>query len=331
MMKKAILVVVAASCLLLAGCGLSGKKTNKALAPTNKTHSQIVMLMAGKIDADAKADLAAKIPARVAAVTVDVGSLVRQGQVLVNLDVADLQSQQIQAEAGVNTTRFELAQKQSGSRPEQIIQAKAALESANQAYEIAKNNHQRMSELFKIEMISKTQYETAQAQLKGAEAQYVAAKSQLAILQQGETKEALDVAKAKVRQAQSGLNVINAQLRNGSIVAPISGVVSAKNINPGEMATVGTTLLQIVNLNSLYISAYLPSRLVSKVRVGQNVTVKVAELQGRQFPGVVSVISAAINPTNKSVLVKVKLIKPDSFLKPGMFAQIGLKTEADAR
>jgi HlyD family secretion protein len=330
MMKKAILVLVT-SCLLITGCGLSGKKTTKALTSIKAGRSQTVMIMAGKIDAAQKADIASKISARVAAVTVDVGSVVRQGETLVRLDVADLQAQQVQAEAGVNTARFNLARVQSGTRPEEITRAAAALESANQAYEIAKNNYQRMNELFKIEMISKTQYETAQAQLKGAEAQYVAAKSQLTILRQGETKETLTVAKAQVRQAQSSLNVVNAQLRNGCIVAPLSGVVSAKNINPGEMAAVGAPLLQIVNLNSLYISAYLPARLVAKVRVGQNVTVKVAEIAGRQFSGVISVIGAAINPTNKSVLVKVKLTKPDSLLKPGMFAQIGLKMEAGAR
>jgi HlyD family secretion protein len=330
MMKKAILVLVT-SCLLITGCGLSGKKTTKAIIPVKAGRSQTVMIMAGKIDAVQKADIASKISARVAAVTVDVGSVVRQGETLVRLDVADLQAQQVQAEAGVNTARFNLARVQSGTRPEEIARAAAALENANQAYEIAKNNYQRMNELFKIEMISKTQYETAQAQLKGAEAQYVAAKSQVTMLRQGETKETLNVAKAQVRQAQSSLNVVNAQLRNGCIVAPLSGVVSAKNINPGEMAAVGAPLLQIVNLNSLYISAYLPARLVAKVRVGQNVTVKVAELQGRQFPGVIGVISAAINPTNKSVLVKVKLTTADPLLKPGMFAQIGLKMEAGAR
>jgi HlyD family secretion protein len=329
-MKKAILVFVA-GCLLLTGCGLSGKKTYKTLAPTKTPHSQVVMIMAGKIDAEAKADLASKISARVAAVAVDVGSVVHKGETLVKLDVADLQAQQVQAEAGVNTAQFNWARVKSGARPEEITRAAAALESADQAYEIAQNNYQRMSELYKTEMISKTQFETAQAQLKGAEAQYVAAKSQLTMLRQGETKETLDVAKAQVRQAQSSLNVVNAQLRNGCIVAPLSGVVSAKNINPGEMAAVGAPLLQIVDLNSLYISAYLPARLVSRVNVGQTVTVKVAELQGRQFPGVIKVISAAINPANKSVLVKVKLTRTDSLLKPGMFAQIGLKTEAGAR
>lgn len=328
-MKKAFLVFVA-SCLLLSGCKF-GRKTTNTLAPVYVKQSPIVMIMAGKIDAEQKADLASKISARVAAVNVDVGSVVHQGEVLVKLDVADLQSQQVQAQAGIKTAEYELAKTKSGSRPEELLQAQAALENANQAYEIAKNNYQRMSELFKEETISRTQLEAAQSQLKGAETQAVAAKSQLAMLQQGATKEALDVAQAKVQQAQGGLSVVNAQLKNGSIVAPISGIVSVKNINPGEIATVGAPLLQIVNLDSLNISAYLPARLLTKVHVGQSVAVKVAEIAGREFPGAIQVISPAINPANKSVLVKVKLTQPDSLLKPGMFAQIGLKGEAGGR
>jgi HlyD family secretion protein len=319
-MNKAALFI-AALLLLFSGWHFGEQPRVNAAAPSSK----IVFIMAGKVEAKEKAEITSKITAKVMAVKVDVGSAVKQGAPIVVLDTRDLEAQMEQAQAGVATAQANLLKVQSGARSEQITQAQAAVDSAKQNYELARINYQRMASLYQTEVISKLQLETSEGQLKAAEAQYISATKQLEMLNQGETPQTIAVMEAQVKQAQAGLNLVKTQLSNGVILAPISGVVSAKNINNGEMATVGLPLLSIVNVDSLYVNAYLPAGWVTKVKTGQPVIIKISEIPARQFQGAIVAISPVIDPKSRNTLVKVKLDDPDSLLKPGMFAEIGLK------
>lgn len=124
-----------------------------------------------------------------------------------------------------------------------------------------------------------------------------------------------------------GLNskVAQTALNNTVIAAPISGVVSAKNINVGEMASANTTLLSIVNSSGLCVNAYAPLAIVDQIKEGQSVVVKVSEIPNKQFEGKIATINTKLNSQSRNVLVKVSLLNSDSVLKPGMFAEIGLK------
>jgi len=167
--------------------------------------------------------------------------------------------------------------------------------------------------------------EIAQTQLSAAQAQYNQAQDQLDILTKGETKETLNVLQAQVKQAEAALDLAKTQLAYGTIVSPVSGIVRAKNINVGELASVGATLLSVVNVDSLFINASLPAGLIGSVKVGQQVVVNISEIPDQEFPGEVAVVDPVIDSRSTSVLVKIILNNPDPVLKPGMLAKIGLK------
>jgi len=230
-----------------------------------------------------------------------------------------------QAQAGVNYAQANLEKVKSGARPEQIAQAQAALDSAKKNYDTSKNNYDRTYQLFQIEAASKQQLEAAELQLKNSEASFNSANEQLNMLSKGETKETINVLESQVKQAQAALDLAKTQLANGTIVSPISGVVGAKNINVGEMASPGVVLASIVNNDTLYVNAYLPSGLVGEVKEGQEVVVKVSEAPEKEFQGEVTAISPVVDSKGKNILVKVEIKNPDSALKPGMFAKIGIK------
>lgn len=321
-MKRVICIIIA-MVLLLTGCGIVDQKDKQA--STEVQVSKPVFVMAGIIDANEKAGITTKISARIANISVDVGSVVKKGDTLISLDSKDIEAQLAQAQAGVNTAQANLAKLRSGARPEQIAQAQALLDSANTGYTNLKNNFDRNQQLLTAGAISQTQLETAQTQLAAAEAQYKSAQDQLDMLTKGETKEALNISEAQVKQAEAALELAKTQLAYGTIVSPVSGIVSAKNINVGELASVGATLLAVVNVDSLFINASLPAGLISSVKVGQQVVVKVSEIPDQEFLGEVSFVNPVIDSRSTSVLVKVILSNPDPVLKPGMLAKIGLK------
>ncbi|MCB8816869.1 HlyD family secretion protein [Desulfosporosinus shakirovi] len=319
-MKRVVGILLIIS-VLLTGCNSTSQKVE---TDTAVEVIKPVFVMAGIVDANEKAQITSKLSAKVSDISVEAGSVVKKGDSLITLDTKDIEAQVAQAEAGVNTAQANLIKMQAGARPEQIAQAQSALDSAEISYTNSKNNFDRNQQLLSAGAISQSQFETAQTQLASVQAQYKSAQDQLNLLIMGETEESLNVLRAQVAQSQAALEFAKTQLTNGTIVSPISGIVSAKNINLGELASPGAILISVVNVDSLYIKASLPEGLMGDVSVGEEVVVKVAEIKDQEFKGKISLIDPVIDSRSKSVLVRIQVDNPDSILKPGMLAEIGL-------
>ncbi len=281
------LFILVLSGMCFAG-GCSSHKSTDTSSVMNNGNSKTgqVYFMAGKIQAVAKADISSLITARVVGVNVDVGSMVKQGDPLIKLDSKELAAHLAQASAGVS-------------------QAQAATEGAQTSYTTAKTTNDRNQELYNVGAISKAQMEQSQAELDA-------------------TQTALRSSHAQLSQAQATLELASTQLDNGMILSPISGVVSARNINTGELASAGTVLLTVVNTMSLKVDAYLPSTLSGNIKVGQEVSIKVSELPNQEFRGKISLINTIVDPNTNNILVEVMFLQENPLLKPGMFAEIGL-------
>jgi RND family efflux transporter, MFP subunit len=325
-MRKTLFCLIAV--VFLSGCSSNaGKSVNNSVQATKNTQqsTNTQYIMGGKIQANEEANIGSKISAKVSEITVDVGSKVNQGDTIIKLDTQDLQAQVDQAQAAVNTAKANLANAASGTRPEQVTQGQASLDSASQSYEVTKKNYDRTKALVDSGAAAQQQLDLAEQQLAAVEAQYKTAQANLDMLNNGATKSSIDVYQAQVNQAEAALRVAQAALSNATITAPISGVVSAKNINVGEMASTSATLLSIVNSSGLSVNAYAPLEVVNQLKEGQDVVVKVSEIPDKQFEGKITVINSKLNSQSRNVLVKVALSDPNSLLKSGMFAEVGLK------
>lgn len=288
-MKKHILLVVLLALLgmSLTGCSTGRSEVNKTWSTEGSIKQDVLYLMAGKIEVGEKVDLTSKITANVAKMNVDIGSTVQKGESLIQLDAKDLQVQVAQARST-------------------LAQVQASLAGAKADYESAMVNCQRYQQLFQAGAISRSELEQFQNALNAAE-----------------TKK--NVCQAQLEQAQATLEKANIQLVDGAIVTPISGVVSAKEINTGELATAGATLLTVVNPKNILINGYLPDRLLNKVKTGQGVVIKIPELSEKEYAGEILFIDKTVDANNHVVLVKVAFKNQDAQLKPGMFAEVGLR------
>ncbi|AQS08942.1 putative multidrug resistance protein EmrK [Clostridium saccharobutylicum] len=326
-MKKTIIV-----CLILAtmlsGCSATNNGStdnNSQTTENNQQQTKNQYIMAGKIQANDQANVSSKISGKVSEISVDVGSNVNQGDVIAKMDTQDLQAQVDQAQAAVNTAKANLTNVMNSTRPEQIEQAQATLDSATESYKVAQKNYDRTKTLVDAGAQTQQQLEVAEQQRVAAESQQKSAQQQLEMLKNGATETSIDVYKAQVGQAEAALKTAQTALSNTTITSPISGVVNAKNINVGEIASAGSPIVSISNLDGLYVNAYAPSDIVSQLKEDQDVVVKVSEVDGVEFNGKIEFINSKLNSQSTNILVKVSLSDPNSQLKPGMFAEIGLK------
>lgn len=320
-----ITIMILSLTYTLAGCGNNSNDSTEIEETASTQNQEVNYFMSGKIQADESAVITTKINARVSSLNVDVGSTVNAGDTIITLDTKELEAQVAQAQAGVDVAQATLNKIKSGSRPEQIEQATASVESAKANYENAKANNDRNKDVYNAGGLSKSQLDQSETALTAAESSYKSAQATLDMLNKGETAESIAVSEAQVKSAQAALNTAQVQLQNGTIASPVSGVVTAKNINSGELATVGAPLLSIVNLDTIVVNAYIPASYINKISVNQPVIIKVSEIPDKEFEGEVSVIDSAVDSKNKNVLVKVKFNDKDPLIKPGMFAEIGIK------
>ena len=326
-MKKTTLVCLFVA-IMLSGCSsTTGTNINNNLQETEATvqSTKNQYIMAGKIAANDEVNIASKISARVSEISVDIGSKVNQGDTIIKLDTQDLQSQVDQAQAAVNTANASLANATNSTRPEQIAQAQAALDNATESRAVAQKNYDRTKTLVEAEANTQQQLESAQQQLVAADSQQKSAQEALNMLKNGATETAINVYRAQVEQAEAALKTAQTALNNGTIKSPISGVVNSKKINVGEMASPGVSLVSISNPNALCVNAYAPLDIVNGLEEGQAVVVKVSEVENKELEGKITVINSTLNSQSSNILVKITLSDSDAKLKPGMFAEVGLK------
>ncbi|MDR3596929.1 efflux RND transporter periplasmic adaptor subunit [Clostridium sp.] len=329
-MKKSIMRVMIIALMVISTIyGCSNNKNDNTSTNVDEIagvqENSIIYFMSGKVQADESAVITSKINARVSNLSVDVGSTINKGDTIITLDSKYLEAQVNQAQAGMDVAQANLNKIKSGSRPEQIEQATAALESAKANCENAKASNERNKDVFNAGGITKSQLDQSETSVTVAESTYKSAQAALDMLNKGESAESIAIVEAQVKSAQAALNTAEVQLQNGIITSPISGVVISKNINNGELAAAGASLLSIANLDTISINAYIPSTYINKISVNQKVVIKISEIPDKEFEGEISVIDSAVDSKNKNVLVKVKFKDKDPLLKPGMFAEIGIR------
>jgi RND family efflux transporter MFP subunit len=132
-----------------------------------------------------------------------------------------------------------------------------------------------------------------------------------------------DIAKANVDTARGALDVAQKALNDTVIKAPIAGMVSTRTIEPGEKVSVDNKLLDVVDLRQMELEAPVPTADILKVKLGQEVLVRVEGLPDA-VAGKVVRINPATQSGSRSIMVYVRIDNPDNLLRAGMFADASL-------
>jgi RND family efflux transporter MFP subunit len=236
----------------------------------------------GTVRARTSIAIAAKLTGYVREVKAQAGDSVREGDLLVRLDTADLDVGSRRAEAARDVLRMAAPEADSGVRAAQ----------AN--LDLARVTFGRMQELFQKKSISDQELDEASARLKGAQAAFDAAQARRVQLN------------SKV--AEVGQEVRAAEIARGyaEIRAPFGGVVVSRSVDPGGLAMPGVPLMTMERAGAYRFEALVEESRLPAIRVGQAVSVTLDNVD-RTIDARVSEIVPAVDAASRAYAVRIDL------------------------
>lgn len=331
---KSLLIFTIITTIAVSFTGCKKKETanndvikNVKTAEVSRSTITIENQYAGEIKASDEVGVIPKASGKVSEVFVEVGDKVNKGDVLMELDSKDIVFQLEQAKAGVQAAEVNLKKAKGSGYTQSLIQAEAELEQARIAQNDASLNFERIKVLYEQGAVSKREFESAESGMLKAMEQYESAKKNLELLKKGLGPDSVEGAQAQLNQALASLRVIQNQLNNTMITAPISGVVSRRNANVGEGVSPASPAVFISNTDQLIAEVGIPETLINRLKKGQNMSVSVEALGNRILRGIVDNISPVVDQKTRNYTVKVKILESTNEVKPGMFAKIKLELE----
>ncbi len=300
-----------------------------------------IISASGTIEAT-EVNVASKVTGQIKERPVDEGSRVRAGDMLAVVDHDTLDIQLRQAEAGVDLARAQLALLREGARREDIQQAEAALRQTEASFTVADDDARRMRALEATGSATPKQREDAEARLTVAQAERNAAAEALHKVRTLARPEEIKAAEAQLAQAMAGADLLRKTIADCTITAPVGGTVTHKAVEVGELVTPGSTIVQISELDSVYVMIYVTEVELGRIRLGARAEVSIDAFPKRAFPGQVTYISPEAEFTPKNVEtkedrvklvfgVKIEIENREGLLKPGLPADASIRVGQGAR
>lgn len=233
----------------------------------------------GSIEPERRADLRAEVSAVVLAVLKENGDPVKRGDLLVRLDQTSIR--------------------------DSLTAAEASARAADQAYEQAERQFQRMTTLRQTGVVSTQQLEDVEIRRNTAQSERAAARTRVVTARQ--------------------------QLERTEVRAPFDGIVSDRKVSAGDTAAIGKELVKVIDPASLRFEGLVSADSIGEVRAGQHVWFKIHGFASEDFTGVVTRVNPAANVTTRQVEVLVAF--DDVKKQPnvaGLYAEGRIETQTSA-
>ncbi len=298
--------------------------------------------------------VAAEVGGRLIDVKAAEGDRVSAGDVIARIDTAETELALRRAAADRDQAQAQLALVRAGSRPEDIRQAaaqggsaQAEVKAARAELDAAAADLDRFEALLRANAGSvkqrddaATRREVAAARVRGAEDRARAGAETLARLKAGARPQEIAAARARVAASDAQIATLQKSAADAIVKAPVSGIVTAKLLDTGEMAAPRAPVVVITDLDHAWANLYVDERLVPQLKIGQPATLLTDA--GQRLAGTITFISpkAEFTPRNvqtadeRSKLVyrvKVTADNRHGVLKPGMPIEAELQPAAGSR
>ena len=304
-----------------------------------KNNQQKELSYSGTIETT-QAKLSFQVPGRVAQVNIQEGQSVTKDQIIAELDRAEFESRYDQAKA--NLDRAQKAKHQletvldisKRTLPTEVARATANVTSVQDTLKDAEKNYKRFEELFGKGVVTEKERDTMKLAYEVAKSKLTESESILKLAQGNLTKidaagQDIETANAQINANKAALNQASIQLSYTQLKSPMDGVVTSRNIEPGETVNAGREVITISDLSRVDLKIFVDETEIGKVKPNQKVEVKVDTFPGKIYTGYVSFISPEGEFTPKIIqtkkervklvyLVKVSIVNPSFELKSGM-------------
>lgn len=253
-----------------------------------------------------------KVPGRLRTINVDLGSVVRRGQVIAQVEPQDYNLRVEQAEAALAQARARLGLSPDGRddrvSPEQtgtVRQARAVLDEA-------RVNRDRFARLVEQGVVARSDFDTADASYKVALSRYQ------------DSIEEIRNRQGLLAQRRSELSLARQQLADTSVHSPLDGIVQEKRASVGEYLAAGAPVVDIVRMDPLRLRAEVPERDALNVRSGQSVRLTI-DGDTSVYVGQIMRLSPVIAEQSRILVVEAD-VRNNGKLRPGAFAHAEIVT-----
>jgi HlyD family secretion protein len=300
--------------LLTSGLSLTVLLTSCGWKPFGSAESQL----SGTIETD-ESRVASRYGGRVEKLFAQEGDTLAAGQVIVELEAAELRARRDQVAAM-------LAELEAGPRPEEIAAGKAEWEAQVAELDLARAERRRAEELFAEKTVSETERDRAVSRARALEKGVAAARARYDLLLAGTRAE-------RLAQARAQLAEIDTHLREMRIVAPSHCVLEVLSVKAGDVLAPNREVATLLLTNYLWVRVYVPQPWLGHIRLGDPVAVRADAFPEREFAGVVEQVGRAAEFTPRNVqtaeervkqvfAVKVRLENQEGQLRAGMSVEV---------
>lgn len=258
------------------------------------------------------------------------GDAVAAGGELARLDTIDLELARRVAVAERAQAQADLALRLAGSRSEDIDEARAQVARAEAEREGAQKELERMQELLDAGLGTAKARDDALARRDAAVAEAAAARQRLRRMQSGSRTQEIESARARVQAADARIDQLEQQIKDATILSPVSGILAAKLAEDGELLPPGAGLAVVTDLAGAWLNVYVAEPDLGRIRLGQEAEVRTDDGQVRKGRITFVASQAEFTPRNVQTRdervklvykVKVGLDNRDGLFKPGMPAE----------
>lgn len=296
------------------------------------------ILASGYVEAT-EVRVSTKIGGTLEVLNFDEGDRIEAGQEIGRIDTVDLELELDAARAERAAADADLRLRRSGYRAEDVAEAEARERQAEADLAAAERDLQRMQALLDAGSGTEKSRDDALARRDVARAVLDAARERLQKLRAGFRPEEIDAASARLAAADARIAKIRQNLRDAVVASPLSGLVTSKLVERGELLPAGAALVVVTDLADAWLNIYVSEPDLGRIRLGQQTEVRTDDGQVRT--GSVSFIASQAEFTPKNVQtrdervklvfkVKVVLKNQDGLFKPGMPAEAVLEPAGDA-
>ncbi|MCX5878189.1 MAG: efflux RND transporter periplasmic adaptor subunit [Deltaproteobacteria bacterium] len=264
--------------------------------------------------------LSSKVLGRIVSIPVREGDRVKAGQLLVEIDDREMKAQLQKSQAGLKETQYALDEIEKA-----IHGGEAEKKAADARLALASSTLDRFKGLFERRSVSSQEFDEVQTKNTAAKADADQASERLQALlaKKNQIIARIDQAKADTANAEAFLS-------HTRILSPIDGIVTTKPADLGQMAAPGTHLLSVEDESHYRLEALVEESRISRIHLGDTVSVSIDALGQKPMAGQVSEIVPALDPASRSTIIKIDLRAPDSstLFRSGLFGKARFNTGA---
>jgi HlyD family secretion protein len=298
--KKAAWMALGVILLVLAGYRLLWYSPPVPVIVVKQAEMQGQVQGPGTVQSKVPVTVSPKITGILEKLYADQGDRVEKGQLLAEIDSAELRAREAAARAAMSRAQRDLGRAQA-----EVGKAQANLG-------LARSNYQRDLEVFKPGYISQAAFDTTKAQLKVAESEVNAYRATVTALQ------------AAVQQAESETKAAQALHNYTRITAPMDGLITVRKAEVGTTLVPGSPIFQMVDLDQVWLAAWIDQALVAQLQEGQ--PARITLRSGREYQGQVARLNREGDTVTRELEVDVKFDQLPQPLVIGEEGQVEIVT-----